>query len=207
MGLPQEILDRILKPGQVVGLWFTEGNQVVRKNLRILDYEPTVLRDRIVGSAATALNTNGTTWDQIQDSSNRYLLQPTLEGYLHQYFYGVNPGYSWLYRSYPANKVRGGLVVPPAIGGNPNIGYTIGYDTPYQSPSAMTESFIVFGTNPAYLGYHPYAVPATITVRMNFWIFKYQVERVTLEPFREYTIGGSPPIEAPKWLTGPTVGR
>lgn len=201
MSLSQGVIDRVLKPGQVIGLWFREKNQTVRKNLLILDVEASNLMDFSLGSA-TALSANGTGWSQVQDSSNRYLLQPQYEGILHQYFWGSNPGYAWIYSAYPANTVRGGLLNTPNIGGNPNVGFRRGWASPYLSPSPLSETFITFGINPAYLGYHPYAVPASITVRLNFWIYKYIVQRTDLAPYREYTMGGSPPVEAPKWLQG-----
>lgn len=201
MGLSQGVIDRVLKPGQVIGLWFREKNQTVRKNLLILDVETSSLIDFSVGSA-TALSANGTSWNQVQDSSNRYLLQPQYEGILHQYFWGSYPGYAWMYTAYPANTVRGGLLNAPVIGGNPNIGFRRGWGSPYLAPSPLSESFITYGINPAYLGYHPYPLPASIAVYMNFYIFKYMVARTDAQPFREYTVGGSPPAEAPKWLQG-----
>ena len=210
MSLPNEIVNRILNTREVVGLLFMVNNRETVFPLRVTAVEyPNILWDFTLGSAASALNNTGTTWSNVQDSSNVYLLRPSTENQAWQFFYGINPGYAWIYRAYPANQTRGGLSSPISVGATTNAtGYITGRESPYLSPSPVTEFWTTYGISPAFIGYHPYAAPSSITVRMNFYGIRYRIAyEPTATPKRVITMGGDPPIDAPQWLTQAANGR
>jgi hypothetical protein len=207
MGFPVAITDRYLKEGDLVALKMLDGNKVTLFPLLIetLEY-PNNYYNFSLGSA-TALASAGTGWNTIQDSNNRYILEPEYSEALYQVFYGVSPPIARLYRQYPSGVDRGSLVGTRNPGTDP-IGYINGDSSPMLWPSPVTEFFTVRGQHPAFYGHHPYARPATITVRMNFYITAYGVcgirgmpdEEVRTKAKRIITMGGRTLMQAPGWV-------
>lgn len=201
MGYPQELMDRLLLEGQTIGLLMRLGNDEQQFNLRIKGREfPNNLREFSLG-AATALDSAGTGVSEIQDSANRHLIVPEHEDTLYQVFYGINPSYARVFRYNPANTLRGQLRVVPTVTGD--TGYLTGRDSPYQTPSAMTELFTIRDMNPGFLGYHPFGAPASITIRLNFFVIRYRAVKVPVSEGedRVITMGGSENlVVAPNWI-------
>ena len=89
------------------------------------------------------------------------------------------------------------------------IGYIDGVQSPLNYPSILTETHVVKGTHPAYNGYLPYALPASATVYMSFYIATYAVEIVPYDKLRQsdkdrirkVSVGGLRLIEAPSWMS------
>ena len=215
MGLSAEIANRIYKEGFIVALQFSVGPKAELFPLRIDAAEyPNNLYDFSLTTAAS-LATAGTGWRTIQDSSNRYLLEPENNGVLHQVYYGITPSYARVYRQYPSGVDRGSLVGTRNPGVDA-VGYIDGVLSPYRYPSAITETHIVRGQRPAFYGYHPYGAPASITVRMNFYIITYltcslyttlsdnEIRGMVREgKARIVTPGGRTLMQAPGWLRTP----
>lgn len=204
MGLPAEVLARIPDEGEWVGLKMLIGPTPRNFYFRVLTKEgPADLGEFSLG-AASARATAGTGWDEIQDANSRYWLEPEFENVLHLVYWGVSPSIARIYRQYPAGVDRGSLLGTRAIGDN--VGWVDGVKSPALIPSALTEFFVLKGTHPSFLGYHPYLEPASITVRMNFYITKFQVEYLKATPFtagssvKERTMGGLTLFQAPLWL-------
>jgi len=170
---------------------------------------PNDLADFSIGSAS-AQAAAGTGWNAIQDSSSANYLEPPDENVLYQCFYGITPSYARIYRQFPASVDRGSLRGTRTVGGA--VGYIDGSSSPYRAPSAMTEFHTVKELNPNFYGYHPYGRPATITIRLYFYIAKYQVRNISAiirelvpDPADQaqlpvYTIGGIQLVNAPDWL-------
>ena len=204
MALPREVIEKIPSEGGIVALRMkVEGRDTDFYFLIRSKEGPNDLREFSLGSAS-AMATAGTGWDDIQDSNNRYHLEPEFENYLYQVFYGITPSYAWLYRRYPANVDLGSLVATRAIGGN--TGYVDGGSSPLRSPSAQTEFWTLKGNHPSFIGYHPYAVPTSITVRVSFYITKFFVDYLRtpteeqIEKAIVRTMGGVGLFDAPEWL-------
>ena len=164
-----------------------------------MTYEmPNDLKEFSLGTAS-GLTATGTTWRAIQDGSNVFLLRPGQDNEVWQFFYGISPSYAWIYRSYPNGFIRGGLTASPTVGGD--TGYTTGRESPYNEPSSVSEFFTTEGISPAFIGYHPFVSPSSITIRMNFFGVRYKVEYVAnATPKRIIPVGGIPPIASPTWL-------
>lgn len=205
--LPPEAVKRLFAENEILGLKFRVGESVKVFYFRVKSLEtPNDVRDFSLGSAA-AQATAGTDWNNIQDGSSRYILEPPKSGIIYQGFYGIHPGYAWVYRRYPSNVDVGGLQTTRTVGDRTyRIGYIDGIRSPYNSPSPDTEFFTIYGTYPSFLGYHPYTEPASITVRMNFFISVYGVDYLR-EPTAEEiararvrTMGGLSLMDAPEWI-------
>jgi len=124
--------------------------------------------------AATAQAVAGTGWKEIQDSSSRYWLEPADEKVIYHFFYGVSPGQARVYLQYPSGVDINSLISTRAIGSD--AGFVDGIKSPYRSPSVDTEMFSMKGAFPAFLGYNPYLEPASITIRLNFFVRRYTVK-------------------------------
>ena len=174
MGLPREVIDRIHGEGDLVALRMKLGNREKDFYFLVKAKElPNNLTEFSLGSA-TALAVAGTDWDDIQDSASRYQLEPEYEDYLYQIFYGISPSYARIYRNYPTNVDIGSLIGTRVVGGA--VGFINGEQSPLLSPSALTEFWTLKGNHPSFMGYHPYAEPSSITVRMTFYVAKFLVE-------------------------------
>ena len=204
MGLPAEVLARIPDEGDWVGLKMLIGSTKTNFYFQIETKEgPNDLGEFSLGAAA-AQAVAGTGWDEIQDSNNRYYLEPEFQNYLHLIYWGVTPSIARIYRQYPAGVDRGSLLGTRAIGDA--AGWIDGVKSPAGFPSALTELWSLKGTHPAFAGYHPYTEPGSITVRMNFYLVKFYVNYVKGRqpppglkvPVR--TMGGNSLFEAPQWL-------
>lgn len=203
--LSPEIIERLFKQQDILGLQMTFGSEkkTVYFQIDTVEY-PNDLADFSLGTAS-ALAVAGTTWSDIQDSASRFLLEPEYESIIYQLFFGINPGQAWVYRRYPANRDINSLVGTRAIGSGQ--GHIDGLKSPYKNPSPLTEMFTVRGARPAFLGYNPYADPASITVRLYFYVVRYDV---TLKGFnlteeekkRAVTrnVGGHDLVPAPTWI-------
>ena len=217
--LPPEVTARVLGENVVIGLKLSDGTAPRIYYLRTVTKEgPSNLRDFAL-SAASAMNTAGSGWDAIQNASNANQLEPADAGVLHQMFWGVNPSYVRVYLQYPGNVFRRALRGTPTVGGD--VGFIDGRLSGYLHPGVESELFTVKDLNPNFNGYHPYAEPATVTPRLNFFIFRFQTEFLGITDdkmlpvngqkppapadiarARVVTIGGiSPTIGAPSWLT------
>lgn len=206
MGYTKELDDLRFKVGEVVGLLFTEGTRQVVYPFQVKSYElPNNYYNFSLGTA-TPLSTTGTGWSSIQDSANRYILTPPQQGQLYQGFYGVSPAYTWLYRAYPANVIRGGLQVPVGVGSQ--YGFVDGWLAPYRQPAPVTEFWTAYGLTPAFNGYVPLGLPNTPTIYMNFYVFRYQADLVNMRPKRIIPVGGNPPVDTPAWMQvlAPSLG-
>ena len=202
MGYAANVASRLFDIGDIIGLYLRVEQKPTLLGFRVLGSEgPNNLYDFSLG-AASALAAAGTGWSSVQDSASRYLIMPTTERVLYQIFYGVSPSHAWVYRAYPANQFRGGLVLPITIGGQ--YGYITGRESPRDAPQAVTETWTARDLTPAFIGYHPYGVPASLTVRMTFLIWRYDVEMIQMGPGalpkRKITVGGSPPVDATDWM-------
>lgn len=205
--LPKEIVDRLFNEGDVIGLKMKMSNDEKVFYFLVNAVEsPSDLEDFSLGAAA-AQNTTGTDWDEIVDANGRYILEPEFENIAYQIFYGVHPSYIWTYRRYPANVDRGSLRGTRSIGDRTyRVGKIDGMTSPYRSPSSRSEFFTLKGLHPAFLGYNPYTEPASVTVRMNFYVVSYGVEQLSyptaeqIAKARVRTMGGRTLMEAPTWV-------
>ena len=216
MGLPIILTERQPREGEVVVLQFLDGTVLKQYPLRIEASEyPNNTYEFSLGSA-TALAAAGTGWRTIQDSSNRYLLEPEYNESLYIIYYGIAPSYARVYRQYPSGVDRGSLVGTRNPGVDPT-GYVDGVYSPIRFPNPATETVVVRGQRPAYYGYHPYAEPATQTIRMSFYIYTYtvsnQMDKIAPAKVKEmvhnkqaklYTPGGRTMMQTPGWLRAPT---
>lgn len=197
---------RLHNEGDILGLRFLRGASPMTRYLRVETVErPNNLAEFSLGSAS-AQNTTGTGWSQIQDSNNNYYLQPDQRYVLYQIYYGVGPSHGRVYRRYPAGVDRGSLFGTRLVGSQ--IGYTDGIASPLRNPSVQTELYTVNGQYPSFNGYHPYGAPSSITIFMSFYVSTYGVTKVigdTLTPEEKkavklVTMGGRALMQAPDWL-------
>ena len=209
MGYPVAVTDRFHNVGDVVALKMLEGSAVKLYPFRIEAQEFPNNRSEFSIGAATALAAAGTGWNTIQDASNRFILEPEFAEVIYQGFYGITPSIARVYRQYPSGVDRGSLVGTRNPGVDP-IGYINGDMSPGLWPSPITEFYTVRGQHPAFYGYHPYARPATITVRLNFYITMYGVTCVPNMTDAEIlrvakkiiSVGGRTLMQAPGWMRG-----
>lgn len=210
MPLSPEITERLLREGDLVALLFQSTKNIPTfYYLRVTQVErPNNLPDFSLGTAA-ALNTAGTSWDAIQDSSNNYYLEPDTENYLYQVYWGASPSYIWVYRRFPSGVDQGSLVGTRSIGDR--VGFITGAFSPINRPSVETEFYTVRGIRPEFFGYHPYAEPSSPTVFLGFYVSVYTVARIEEESLtiaekiraRQITMGGSKRLQrVPSWLGG-----
>lgn len=204
--VPPSLVDYIHKEGDIVGLRFAGPTQQGYKvyYLKIVTAEfPNNLAEYSLGSAS-ALAVAGTGYNEIEDASGNNYLESPNENELYQSWWGVTPSYARIYRQFPGGVNRGSLITDRAIGGQ--IGWIDGAMAPYREPSPITMMHTMKGLNAQFLGYHPRARPASITVYMYFWIARFIVERITPTPeqlaqAKVYTPGGARPlIAAPLWV-------
>lgn len=216
--LPSDVVKRLLNEGEVVGLLMSiAGTERRRFYFQVETAEkPILLADFSLG-AATALSATGTGWSEIDDGTGRYHLEPPFEGILYQSFFGVSPGQARIYRRYPSNVDINSLLGTRTIGGN--VGAISGHDSPYRSPSPLSEMWSLMGTHPSFLGYHPYALPSSITVRLNLYVMRYDVtfhgvdpsggeqdsgRKIAPENIRSKAsvrpVGGHQLVDAPVWV-------
>lgn len=178
--LPEITVARLFKEREPFGLLLLLGSE-----RRIFYWEaetieqPNDLADYSLGSA-TALATAGTGWSEITDSQGRYHLEPENEKVVYHCFFGVSPGQAWIYRRYPANKDFNSLLGTRAIGSG--IGHIDGVKSPYQTPTPVSEFFTMKGQHPSFLGYHPFGEPSSITVRLYFYVTRYDVKFLGVDP-------------------------
>lgn len=204
--LPPEVTDRLHKEGDIVALKMRRGSDIVLAYLQINTVErPNDLLDYSLG-AASALATAGTGWNEILDSSSYKHLEPEFEEILYQAFYGITPSFARVYRQFPSGRDLGSLRGTRVVGTDP-IGFVDGLISPYKHPSPVTEFYNIKGTYPAFFGYHPYAEPSSITVRMNFFISTYGItsigDTITEEEKKKakiVTMGGRTLLQVPQWL-------
>jgi hypothetical protein len=214
------LLPRLHRENDLLGLVFRKGPIPWMYYVRILTAEfPNDLKEFSIGSA-NALAAAGTGWETVDDSNGKEFLEPEEASKVNQVFYGIAPSQARVYRQYPTNIDRGSLVSTRAIGSQ--VGYVDGRQSPLLYPSPTSEFFVVKGHHPAFMGYHPYAQPSSISVYMNFYVASYGV--IELDPAqlsmeqklrtRRITMGGVSLMEAPSWLkmghettsSGPTGG-
>lgn len=213
--LPSSVIDRLLREDQVLGLLMKRDGSKRTIYFRIETAEgPNDLMDFSLG-AATAQAVAGTGWSEIQDSASRYYLEPGSQKIIYHFFFGVSPGQAWIYRRYPSNRDLNSLIATRAIG-DP-IGYVDGNKSPYRVPSPLTEMFSMYGMHPAFLGYNPFLEPVSITVRLNFFVVRYDVTVLGLNPVltggkglivadndrmqaRVRPVGGHELIDVPSWI-------
>ena len=208
MGYPVAITDRLHNVGDIIVLKMLEGNSVKLYPFRIETVEyPNDRYEFSIGSA-TALATGGTGWNTIQDASNRFILEPEFAEVIYQCFYGITPSYARVYRQYPSGVDRGSLVGTRNPGVDP-IGYISGDMSPGLWPSPITEFYSIRGQHPAFYGYHPYARPSSITIRMNFYIAMYGVSCIEMSEAeilakakKIISLGGRTLMTAPGWIRG-----
>jgi len=178
--LPREAYARILSEGQILGLKMLVGSEKRIFHFRADTVEgPNDLMNYSLG-AAVQTNTAGTDWDEIIDSSGRYYLEPEYEKIIYHFFFGISPAQTWIYRRYPSNKDINSLLGTRTIGSG--VGHIDGIKSPYRSPSPISEMFTIKGLHPSFLGYAPYAEPASITVRLNFFVTRYDVTFLGVDP-------------------------
>ena len=206
MGYPVAITDRFHNVGDIIALKMLEGSTVHLYPFRIEAVEYPNNRAEFSIGAATALASAGTGWNTIQDASNRFILEPEFAEVIYQGYYGITPSIARVYRQYPSGVDRGSLVGTRNPGVDP-IGYISGDMSPGLWPSPITEFYSVRGQHPAFYGYHPYARPASITVRMNFYITMYGVScldmtdaEILASAKRIITLGGRTLMQAPGWV-------
>mgnify|MGYP001601983963 FL=1 len=210
MGYPVAITDRFHNVGDIIALKMLEGSTVHLYPFRIEAVETPNNRAEFSIGSATALATAGTGWNTIQDASNRFILEPEFAEVIYQGFYGITPSIARVYRQYPSGVDRGSLVGTRNPGVDP-IGYISGDMSPGLWPSPITEFYSIRGQHPAFYGYHPYARPSSITVRMNFYITMYGVsscgdqmsEAEILKVAKKIiSLGGRTLMTAPGWIRG-----
>lgn len=215
--LSSDIVSRILKANDALGLQMQVNN-----NPRIIYWKvktaemPDDLANFSLGSA-TAFDTDGTGWIEINDSNTRYYLEPEFENIIYQFYFGVAPAQAQIYRRYPSNRDINSLIGTRAVGSG--IGFIDGHKSPYRHPTVISEMFSLKGSHPSFLGYHPYGEPSSITVRLYFYIVRYNVVFKGVEPFDDASdaafqiapeefreravvrpIGGQQVIDAPNWV-------
>lgn len=203
MGL-ENMAGRLYHEGEVVALRMMEGATLKDYYFRIDTSEYPNNRAEFSLGSATALASAGTGWNNIQDSNNTYILEPQNENVLYQYWYGISPSVARLYRRFPPGVDRGALLQTRNPGVDPE-GYIDGVTSPLRIPSPITETHVIKGLRPSYYGYHPYAIPATITVRMSFYVATYGLTHllagdVDSKAARLITIGGRVPPQSPSWV-------
>ncbi len=207
MPLPEGLIRATHQVGEVVGLIFAKGGAPTTRYFQIQATEGTVLAPFGLGAAA-AMAAAGTGWSRIQDSNNRDYLVPPDKGFIYQVFYGITPSTAWVYRQFPGGVDRGSLNVVRAIG-DP-VGYVDGYASPLRYPSPVTMFHTIKDVYVQFLGYHPYAEPASSTIIMSFMIVKYKAPLVAkefqdLSPQQQaltkvFTMGGINPAPLPDGL-------
>jgi hypothetical protein len=215
--LPKETAARLFGEGDVIGLKMKTGSEKRVFYFQVETIEgPNDLADYSLGAAA-ATNTTGTDWDEITDSQGRYHLEPEFEKVLYQFFFGISPASAWVYRRYPSNRDLNSLIGTRAIGSG--VGHIDGVKSPYYAPSYITEMFTLKGAHPAFLGYNPYSEPASITVRLYFYVTRYDVKFLGVDPSNSEedarrvlasedvrsravvrTMGGHELIDIPTWI-------
>lgn len=172
--LPAQTYARLLNEGDVLGLKMLRGSAKPTFFFHILTTEkPNDLADFSLGSAS-AQAVAGTDWDEIIDSGGRNYLEPESEKVIYHGFFGISPGQARIYIRYPTNKDINSLLGTRSVGGA--VGFIDGAKSPYLYPSPQSEFFSMKGMHPSFIGYHPYLEPTSITVRMNFFITRYDVE-------------------------------
>ena len=212
MPYPESLVARYHRVDDYVGLQFRTGNREGWAYFRVLSREaPNDLWDFSLGTAS-AQAVAGTGWSRIQDSSNKEWRVPDPDNVMYQGFYGITPSYARVYRQVMSGNDRGSLNPATRQIGDP-VGFINGEMSPYRRPSFMTEFHTVRGMTHAFLGYHPYGEPASVTVRMNFFVATYGVENVSslltelqvtrlieTGQLKRYTVGGRTLVEAPTQL-------
>lgn len=204
MGL-ENMADRLYHEGEVVALRMMEGAALKDYYFRVDTAEYPNNRSEFSLGSATALAAAGTGWNNITDSSNVYILEPQESNLLFQYWYGIGPSIARLYRRYPPGVDRGALLQTRNPGVDPE-GYIDGVSSPLRVPSPITEGHSIKGLRPSFYGYHPYATPSTITVRLTFYVATYgltylkgsDVDRT--RRMRLITVGGRVPPQSPSWV-------
>lgn len=216
--LPKETYARILTEGQILGLKMVpSGSEQRIFHFRIETVEgPNDLMEHSIGAAA-AQDTDGTGWNTIVNSASNRLLEPESERIIYHVFMGVSPGQARVYRNYPSAQAINSLYGTRSVGDA--IGFIDGRKSPYDSPSPTTEMFIPEGVYPEFNGYHPFLEPPTITVRLAFYITRYDITFMGVDPsggaedrkrnialpeVRERakvrTMGGHRLVSAPRWI-------
>ena len=180
MPLPANAVDRLLKEHEVLGLVMAWNSERPIAYFDIKTVEgPNNLAAYSMGGAS-AMAAAGTDWDDIVDANSRRWLEPADERVIYHIFTGVSPAQAWVYRRYPANRDINSLLSTRTIGSG--AGHFDGWISPYRSPSPLTEMFTMKGTNPSFLGYNPYAEPSSITVLLYFYVTRYDVEFLGVDP-------------------------
>lgn len=202
--LPAEILKRIPDEGEIIALRMRETDLTKDYYFKMWSKEgPNNLMDFSLGSASPQASA-GTGWSEIQDSANRYILEPEEENKMYLIYYGISPSLARIYRRYPANVDRGSLIGTRTTTGA--VGFIDGVLSPPHVPSSQTEFITLLGLHPAFFGYHPYLEPSTITVRMNFYVVVFKIEYLRSPTEEEKmkavkrTMGGITLLETPSWV-------
>lgn len=217
--LPREVYERLLGEKGLLGLkmLYDGTKRVFFWQVETIE-GPNDLMDYSLGTAS-AQATAGTGWSEITDSQGRYHVEPEFEKIIYHIFIGISPGQAWLYRRYPSNKDINNLLGTRAIGSG--IGHIDGLKSPYRAPSPTTEFFTIKSLHPSFLGYAPYLEPTSIIVRLNFFVTRYDVRFLGIDPSgsedadskmviapadvrdraKVRTMGGHELMDAPTWVT------
>lgn len=126
------------------------------------------------------------------------LLKVTDCNHVYQMFMGWKPGAVRRYTYYPYETARGNLDVKRIFTKSP-FGYTEGHQSPYDTPSPVTEMFIPKGVEVAFAWHNP--LNTAVTVEQNIMIRRLQIsiirdaeliERILKgnQPCRLVTLGG-----------------
>jgi len=196
--------DLWLIEGYLAAFQFREGWVVVQVTGR----EYSVLKPFSVGSVSARDNLSS--WNDIQDGSNRHYLEPYDKKFIKQIFWGVTPPQARVFIQYPSRVNRGSLIeIERTITGD--VGYIDGYTSPYDNPSPVTEMWTWYNLYPVFNIYNPLS-DTMYNVRFNFQVMTYTYEIIkdrnvikeclTAERrCRKHTIGGiDPKVSIPMWL-------
>lgn len=168
----------IVPEGGILGLKLKIDQEKRTFYFRVDSVEkPIVLAPYSLG-AASPMNTAGTAWNEIIDANSRYHLEPEFENVIYRAIFGIDPGETWVYLRYPPNVDVHSLIGTRAIGSG--IGHISG--SPFLNPSDLSEFFTLKDQHPSFLGYHPYATPSSITVRLSFFVVRYDVKVIGVDP-------------------------
>lgn len=222
MALPQTVAVRVLVPGDMLGLRMATGSGDLSRTFwwRIDTAEPAKLEDFSIG-AANAQAVAGTTWNEILKSgTNQSYLEPDQRGIINQLWWGVTPSIAWVYLQYPPSRDRLSLLGTRAIGDQQ--GYWTGRQSSPSIPAPETELYTMNGLHPAFNGYHPFLAPASITVRLTFWLWRFGASLVGVTSPDEAvpqgvpgvigrtllrSVGGISLVAAPLWVTDLAASR
>lgn len=216
MALPRTVAARVLVPGDLLGLRMAVGSGGLNRTFwwRLDDAEPAKLEDYSIGSAS-AQAAAGTGWNEIlRSGTNQSFLEPNIPGIINQYWWGITPTMAWVYAQYPPSVDRLSLLGTRSVGDQQ--GYWSGRQSSPAVPAPETEGFSMYNIHPAFNGYHPFTEPASITVRLTFWVWRFAASLQAITTPDEAapqavagvigktvmrSVGGLTLVPAPLWVT------